>query len=171
MAVDELLKFFLSSTRDVALIELLEIKHSAISRTWRITYYDPKGITVRHEDGQEYHYDYLPLSIVPDGMAADLDSGLRIDLGDLGEMMPAEIDSIAKAGRLNEKPLVYYRIYSSDNLDSPLTGPLVYQVKSVTRNNEGCSLDAAAPLVNASGTGTIYSLDGPFELLRDYLYN
>lgn len=171
MADPELLKFYLGGLREQALLEFFEIKHSALSQVWRITKNYPDGVTIRHEDGRSYNYEYWPAAVSFDGRKVDLDSGLRLDLGDLGELMPKEIDRIIRADSLGEKPLLLYRIYSGDNLDEPLSGPITYEIHSVSRNAEGSSLEAKAPLINTSGTGLIYQLDGPFEPLRDYLYS
>lgn len=171
MAVAELLKFYLGSLKETAMLEFVEIKHSALSKVWRITKNFPEGITVKHEDGAAYAYEYWPLALSFDGRKVDLDSGLRLDLGDLGTLMPQEIDNIIRAGGIGEKPVMLYRIYSSDNLDEPLSGPVSFEIHSVSRNAEGSSIEAKAPLINTSGTGLIYTLDGPFEPLRDYLYS
>lgn len=88
-------EFFLSSPPSVVQLETLEISHPQFTKTYRIVRNAKDGITATLEDGAtQATFDYLPCRIEPLGARANLDFGLRVDLGDLGEIIPQEIDRI-----------------------------------------------------------------------------
>jgi hypothetical protein len=125
-------------------------------------------IQVRHENGTLYWYEYFPLSIASLGNKGDLDQGLTINLGDLGEHLPMQIDNVAKYNSFHVKPTVTYRTYRSDDLDHVLYGPLFLEITSLSFTKEGCAFDAKAPSLNINTTGELYSIDR-FSTLRGFL--
>lgn len=169
-APDPLVEFFLNSASSVVRLECLEISHPDFTRVYYVVRNATRGITVRHEDGIWRDYEYHPMRIQSLGITADLDSGIRVDLGDLGTLVPSEIKSVMAAGGMAEKPLVNYRVYRADVLDKVMDGPLRLEIKKVSRNDKGwCSFEAKAVALNASVTGEIYDLTR-FYPLRGFLY-
>lgn len=161
-------RFFLSSNRGVAQLELIEISHPNFTKTYRAVRNFVGQLQVVHENAVTALYDYYPLKIARDGMADDLDSKLRIDLGDLGEVISAEWDAIRTANGTSTKPTVKFRAYRSDLLTAPLFGPYVYEIESFSGTRDGVSFVAQAPKLNVNGTGEIYALNR-FPGLRGFL--
>lgn len=167
MAAD-LNAFFFNSPASVIQLELLEISHPNFSQTYRIVRNAVAGVTVTHEDASVKNYVYYPARIKANGAKDDLDSSIQIDLGDLGDTFPNEVDRIASANGFGTKPIVKYRTYRSDDLSQPLTGPLTLEVKQFSHNGDGLSFEASAPRANVNKTGETYSIDR-FSMLRGFL--
>jgi hypothetical protein len=160
--------FFLSSNRSVAQLELLEISHPAFSQIYYIVRNKFDGVTVMHEDGTAHVYTYYPLRITRSGATDDLDSSLNIDLGDLGDVVSAELDRVRGAGTFTTRPTIKYRIYRSDDLSTPMVGPLIYEAINFAMKKEGTSFTAQAPSLNYVKSGERY-LPDRFTPLRGYL--
>ena len=164
----EYIEYFLNARACVALVECLEIRHSEFSQTWRVVRNVSSGVTVAHEDGHSFDYEYWPLEIRNLGARDDIDFGIKVNLGDLGEIVPMEIRRVLAGDAVLEKPIVTYRSYRSDDYSKPLEGPLRLEIKKVSYTKEGCSFEAKAPSLNISRTGEIYALDR-FPSLRGFL--
>lgn len=161
-------EFFLGSKSSAVQIECLEISHSNFSQTYRVVRNAVDGITVTHEDGMQYAYEYYPLKIKENTSRANLDYGFDITLGDLGELIPNEIDAIRAADNFSEKPIIYYRTYSSELLTEPLFGPVKLEIKDFPFVKEGVQFTARAPSLNINKTGEIQTV-GRFEMLRGFI--
>jgi hypothetical protein len=161
-------EFFLNSRSSVVQLETLEISHPNFTKVYRIVRNAVKGITATLETGSIVIFDYYPLRIENNGSRDDLDQSLTITLGDLGEVLPLELDSVASAQGFNEKPVVTYRTYRSDDLTQPLFGPVILEVESFAFNREGSTFTAKAPSLNINKTGELYKLER-FPMLRGFL--
>lgn len=161
-------EFFLNSSRAVVQLQLLEISHPSFSTTYRKVRNARLGVTVTHEDDDDYDYDYLPMKITPLAVRDDLDTGISVQFGDLGETLPKELDLIHSDDTYDTPPTVKYRTYRSDDLSAPLYGPLTLQIRSVTAGKEGASFEAKAPRLNYGKTGEIYSMRR-FPMLRGFV--
>jgi hypothetical protein len=161
-------EFYLSSPSSLVMLECFEISHSDFSQTYRIVRNNTLGCTVKHEDAQSYVYQYVPTKITASSCQNDLDYTLRIDFGDLGEILPLELDRIQAGDGFQEKPKIVYRTYRSDDLTSATFGPIDLEVKSFTFNKTGCSFEASAPTANSHATGLIYNLTD-YPMLRGLL--
>lgn len=163
------LAFFLSSRRDVVQLETVEISHSAFTQTYRKVrnYRLNNGVSLGVGTGYQW-FDWYPLKITQLSDQADLDTGIRIDFGDLGEVLPKELDAVYAADAMQEKPKVVYRVYRSDDLSAPLIGPLNLEARSFSFKREGASFEASAPYVNQNRTGETYNLTR-FPMLRGFL--
>jgi hypothetical protein len=152
-------EFFLSSPPVVAQLELLEITHPSFSETHRLVRNRVGGVTVTHE-GPDGPYDYtdVPMAIKALGSGTDLDQSIEVTLGDLGEIIPAELSLIAAANTTQIKPLLKYRTYRSDDLDEPLFGPVSLRVDAIALNKEGATFKARAASFNVARTGETYNL-------------
>jgi len=161
-------EFFLKSSSSIYQIECIEISHSMFTQTYYIVRNVPTGVTVVHEDTTSHTYVYYPLRLNMGSDLANLDQSITIELGDLGEIIPTEIDRIRDSNTFDERPVVKYRIYSSGDLTSPIYGPVTYEIQNVTFNKTGCTLEARPPTVNINKTGEIYKLDR-FPMLKGFL--
>lgn len=161
-------EFFLKSKSSVVQLETLEISHPNFTKIYRIVRNAVQGVTVKLENGSSATFDYYPLAIENAGVRDDLDQAITINLGDLGEVLPKELDEIASNNGLGTKPTVVYRTYRSDDLTRPLFGPVTLEVTSFAFNREGSTFEAKAPSLNVNKTGELYKLDR-FPMLRGFL--
>lgn len=161
-------EFFLNSKSSTVELDTLEITHSAFTQPYYIVRNAVDGVTVTLENSTQQAFEYYPLKVTGLGNREDLDFGLKIDLGDLGEVLPKELDSVAQADAYDEKPMVTYRTYRSDDLTSPLLGPLALEVTSFNFTREGSTFEAKAPSLNVNKTGEDYSFNR-FPMLVGFL--
>lgn len=161
-------EFFLNSDSNVVQLELLEISHSDFTQVYRIVRNACQGVTVTLETAEVATFTYYPLKIENSGNKDDLDQSFTISLGDLGEVLPTEFDRVAIGGGFIEKPALLYRTYRSDDLTTPLFGPIVLEIESFAFNREGVTFVAKAPSLNINKTGETYSLER-FPMLRGFL--
>jgi hypothetical protein len=173
-------EYFLNSRANVVQLELLEISHPNFTKIYRIVRNATDGVIVKLEDGTRQVFDYYPLKIQPSKTSDDLDCVFKIDLGDLGQILPQELDTVALATNaayaskstvptgFSIKPVVKYRTYRSDDLSKPLFGPLILEIKNLSFGKAGVSFEAKAPSLNVSKTGELYKIDR-FPMLRGFL--
>ena len=161
-------EFFLKSKSSVVQLETLEISHPNFTKVYRVVRNAVQGVTVTLENTSTATFDYYPLKIENAGVRDDLDQVLSISLGDLGEVLPKELDEVSSNDGFGTKPVVIYRTYRSDDLTRPLFGPVTLEVVSFAFNREGSSFEAKAPSLNINKTGEIYKLDR-FPMLRGFL--
>lgn len=166
--MSEYSEFFLSSKSSVVQLDTLEISHPNFTQVYRVVRNAVAGVTVTLETGASAAFTYYPLRITGVGLRENLDFGIKVDLGDLGEVLPAELDAVAAADGYETKPTVIYRTYRSDDLSAPLFGPINLEVKAFNFNREGSTFEARAPSLNVNKTGELYSLDR-FPMLRGFL--
>jgi hypothetical protein len=161
-------EFFLKSKSSIVQLETLEISHPNFTKTYRIVRNAVEGVTLILENGSSATFDYYPLQIENAGVRDDLDQSIKINLGDLGEVLPKELDEVSSNNGFGIKPIVIYRTYRSDDLTRPLFGPVTLEVSTFAFNREGSAFEAKAPSLNINKTGEIYSLDR-FPMLRGFL--
>lgn len=161
-------EFFLNSKSSVVQLELIEVSHPYFTQVYRKVRNSLQAVTVTLEDDTEATFDYYPLKITSMGARSDLESGFRIDFGDLGEVLPKELDAVAANDAFEVKPTVIYRAYRSDDLSAPIFGPIFLEASNFSFNGEGASFEAKAPALNNNRTGEIYSFER-FPMLRGFL--
>lgn len=161
-------EFFLKSKSSVVQLETLEISHPNFTKVYRIVRNAVQGVAVTLENASLATFDYYPLAIENAGVRDDLDQAITINLGDLGEVLPKELDEISSNNGFGTKPTVIYRTYRSDDLTRPLFGPVLLEVTSFAFNREGSTFEAKAPSLNVNKTGERYKLDR-FPMLRGFL--
>lgn len=161
-------EFFLNSKSNIVQLDLLEITHPNFSKPYRIVRNSVMGVSVNIGGSVPERFDYYPVSIKGTSVKDDLDQGITVILGDLGEIIPKEIDLVRKADGFNIKPRVRYWTFRSDDLNSPLYGPVVLEVGEFSNDLNGASFEAKAPSLNVSKTGEIYDLTR-FPGLRGFL--
>lgn len=162
------LSYFLDSDKNVVRLELLEFSHPSFTQVYRKVRNARDGVTVTLETAEVATFDYYPMQITELTDQADLDSGIRISFGDLGEVVPRELDAAFAADTMDVKPTVVYRAYRSDDLNAPLIGPVVLEAPTFSFNREGATFEANAPYVNNTKTGETYNLTR-FPMLRGFL--
>lgn len=152
--------FFLGSFRSTYQLECIELSHPSFSQTYRISPSIDTGITVKHNASSDaFFYEYLPATIEKSGLMGDLDQTINVTIGGLGEILPEEFERIFAGGFLTQKPTVSYRLYSSDDLNSPIHERLGLQVSGVAEKEGAATFTGEAQRLNSSKTGEIYSLD------------
>jgi hypothetical protein len=166
--MSEYSEFFLNSGSNVAELELLEISHPSFSQTFYIVRNAVAGVTVTLEDASSQEFVYYPLQIQAIGSGDDLDQVLRIQLGDLGDLLPRELDAVSAAGTFGTKPTLIYRTYRSDDLSAPLYGPITLEISNLTFKREGAAFEAHAPRLNKTATGELYTTTR-FPMLRGFI--
>lgn len=162
------LSYFLNSGSDVVAFECIEISHPAFTQTYRRVRNHRDGISVVLETGEGAIFDWYPMQIEELGDSADLDNGVRISFGDLGEVLPRELDAVLEADLMAVKPTVVYRVFRSDDLSAPMIGPINLEATSFSFNKQGATFEASAPYVNRNRTGETYGLSR-FYTLRSML--
>lgn len=161
-------EFFLSSTSDVALYETLQIYHPDFSQTYYVVRNNTEGITATIEDLSVKTFEYYPMRIQFGSSGGDLDQSVSIDFGDLGEVLPTEIDRVISADGFETKPTLVYRSYRSDDLTESISGAINLEIKTMTFDGVSVKLEAGAPRLNLNKTGEVYRLDR-FPCLRGLL--
>jgi hypothetical protein len=159
--------FFLNSGSHVAQLELLEISHPSFSQVYRIVRNKVGGVTVTLEDGSTQTFDYYPVKITPTTSKNDLDQELTVDFGDLGTVLPQELDAVANDNTWDTKPVMLFRTYRSDDLGAPMLGPIRYEINVVPFKQQGATLQASAASLNQNATGELYTTDR-FPMLRGF---
>ena len=152
-------EFFLNSKSSVVQLELLEISHPNFSKVYRLVRNATNGVTVKLEDGLSYLFEYMPLRISLSNEMDNLDQIIKIQLGDLGALIPNEMSLVSLADGFKTKPTLKYRTFRSDNLNQVLFGPITLEIKTFSFNREGCLFEAKAPSLNISKTGETYTID------------
>jgi hypothetical protein len=167
--VSSALEYFLSSRSDVVQLELIEISHPSFTQVYRRVRNHRDGVTVKHTPaGPDVFYAWYPMQVVELSDRADLDSGLRISFGDLGEVLPKELDAVTTADDMGTKPTIVYRVYRSDDLTEPLIGPVNLEATTFSFTREGASFEASAPYANRNRTGETYNITR-FPMLRGFI--
>lgn len=166
-------EYLFGSSQVVAELDLLEIQHFRFNPTiFRLVrnyslhelsvddvFGVPKrGVIVTHEGpAGPFEYEYVPMKIERLGSGNDLDQAIRVTIGDVGQILPQQLERLSDFNAMQEKPIVRYRSYRSDVLTAPLTvAPLIMEIKRIAFNKEGCSFEAVAPYLNSTRTGILY---------------
>ena len=162
-------EFYLGSSADVAELELFEISHPDMTRVYRFSPQALDGVTVDlspTERGVEFQF--YPAEIKAQAARDDLDAEISIQLGDLGELMPDEVDAIEEAGGMLIKPTLRFWVFRADDLRAPLVGPIVLEIPTLAHEEMGAAIEARAPRLNANRTGITYKLS-QFPMLRGFV--
>jgi len=161
-------EFFLNSSSQVVQLELLQMSHPSWSQTYYVVRNAVGGINVTLETGQKQFFQYYPMQIKYEGMKDDLDQKFSITFGDLGTVIPQEMDRMIEDDTMAIKPTVIYRVYRSDDLTQPLVTPYYLEIQNFSFNVDGVSFTAQAPQLNVTTTGSDYTTDR-FPMLVEFL--
>lgn len=156
----EYAEFFLNRKVDIYQLECVELTHPSFINTYRVVRNNDLGIYVEHKPGEgQLFYEYLPMQVERSGMLGDLDQTLTISLSGLGDVLPDEFKRIREGQFTTIKPVINYRLYSSNNLSRPIYHLLGLQLAGVAMTEKAVTFKAASPRLNTSKTGDIFALD------------
>jgi hypothetical protein len=158
-------EFYLNGRSGVVGLELLQVSHPAFTQTFYVVRNAARGVTVTLEDSTTKTFDYLPMQLTRSGTQANLDQSFKVSFGDLGQMLPQQLDAVRSGGTFQIKPVVLYRVYKSTDLTTPLIGPLRYVLNNIAFNKTGSSLDVSAPYLSVNRTGESYDMNR-FPMLK-----
>jgi Domain of unknown function (DUF1833) len=160
-------EFFLNTSADIVMLETISLSHTNLSKTYRLVKNKTDGLVAKLENGSTVTFDYMPMSISRGGIAQNIDQSISVTFGDLGEILPQELDLIAEADNFDVKPILTYRTYRSDDLEAPIE-KLELKVEGISFNSEGALIEAKTKSMNINGTGELYRIDR-FPMLRGLL--
>jgi len=165
---DELTPYILNSQSDIVQFETIELSHPDFETSHRVVRNKTDGLTAILETDETVNFTYLPLTIEEVNPSGDLDYALTVIFGDLGEVIPLELDRIEDTAGLFTEVILTYRSYRSDDLSKPMIGPIRLNVKSFLFDKEGVVIQATSTKTNSQNTGDTYSLNR-FPMLRAFL--
>lgn len=167
--MSEYSEFFLNRSGSVVQLECIEFAHPAFASTFYVVRNSMDGVTVQHEDGTSHFYEYYPLQIDRGTTNDDLDQTLSITLGDMGAVLPVQIDAVNSSNFADIKPTIKFRIYRHDDLTKPIYSLQTLEVSSLSRDGTGAATFVAKAVeLNNTKTGQIYSLN-EYPSLRGFL--
>lgn len=161
-------EFFLNSSSEIIQFETFEISHPNFSKVYRIVRNSADGLTATLETAATVTFEYYPVRITPSETSDNLDYSIEVEFGDVGEVLPIELERVAVANNFLVKPVFKYRVFRSDDLAQPLFGPLVLEIQSFAMDKNGCVFEAKAPNASLNATGLRYGID-KFPSLRFFL--
>lgn len=176
--MSEISEFFFGASPSVIQLQCVEISHPNFTGTYRFTRNAKPNIRVFHEDDSGPHlYQYLPMIIKTLGATSSLDQMMEITLGDVGSILPIEIQQISDANGFQTKPELVYREYRNDDYtivsgnpvySGPMFGPFTLEINGLAFNKQGCVFTAKPPQFNRTRTGEIYDV-GRFPMLAGFV--
>lgn len=164
----DLTDYYLNSRSNIVQYETLEIYHIDFTKTYFVVRNNTKGLTATLETSSSQFFDYCPMRITQNTVGNDLDFVLTIEFGDVGELLPFELDEVFDANGLFTKPTLKYRTFRSDDLSSPMFGPIELEVTEFSFDRYGAKFEATATKTNSQKTGELYTIDR-FPMLRAFL--
>ena len=161
-------EFFLNSGSEIIQYETFEVSHPNFSKIYRVVRNNAESLTATLENATTVTFEYYPVRITPSETSDNLDYSIEVEFGDVGEVLPIELERVAIANGFSTKPVFKYRVFRSDDLTQPLFGPLVLEIQSFAMDKTGCIFEAKAPNASLNATGLRYSID-KFPSLRFFL--
>src|SRR5690606_36134699 len=95
--MSDLDKFHSDATPSAAMLELIEISHPLWPKPLRYVTNHADGVTVKHENGLVYNYEFMPVQINKGTTSDDLDQNIKVTVGDLGQVVPQLLKIIRDA--------------------------------------------------------------------------
>lgn len=156
---DELRELLTVATTGKGVVDGVKLNHSSWPNPLYITSVYPGFIAV-HEDGKEYEYEYVPMSVKKANKQNDLSQDYSFTIQDLNEVVGVYLDLIPLDS--NEKPSVELRtfVYREDGSMSDIQdGPYLLESGDITTEAQGCTFTASPPITNFAGTGELYTFE------------
>lgn len=150
------------------LLECIEISHPAFSKVYRYVRNHTKGVTVIHEDGVSAFYEYAPLKIQRGKSNEKLSQTITVTVGDLGMIIPQEVDRLYDSPHELEHPTLTYRSFLLSNLAEPFETARGLKITENTPQAEGAVFSAQQRTLNDKKSGRVFSLD-KWKALRGFL--
>jgi len=149
------LRVFLSSApQNVWPIQTIEISHSAMSQVWRLWREPYEGVV--SDGGSPMTMQPANIEIGLAGTEGHLDQKFNIGIGlvDSMDLFREQMDLIPIDTQ--EKIVIVYREYLSDDLDEP-QAVATLQVETISYNIGAAQISAVSPRLNILRTGELYS--------------
>lgn len=161
----ELREFFASAPQTKHLIDVLEISHSAMSKTYYL-WREPFVGEVTTEDGVRT-VQPVNFQVERAGSERHLDQiyKIKVDTTDITDDFHSELDRIPL--QTTERIRVVLREYLSDALDDMQTRA-VLQVESIAHQAGAATITAASPRLNVTRTGENY-VPRDIPMMRNFL--
>ncbi|EDV3611766.1 hypothetical protein OE855_002626 [Salmonella enterica subsp. enterica serovar Schwarzengrund] len=156
---DELKELLTVATTGKGVVDGIQLNHSAWPEVLYITSVHP-GFSAVHEDGQEYDYQYIPMSVKKANKQNDLSQDYSFTIQDLNEVVGVYLDLIPL--ETDEKVSVILRtfVYREDSSVSDIQdGPYTLEAGDITTTSQGCTFTASPPITNFAGTGEIFTFE------------
>lgn len=161
------IEFFLNSKVNVVGVETIELSHPSFSQVFYLVRNSIKGFTATDENSIVKTYQYVPMTINSSEVKDNMDNSIEINLGDVGTIIPEQLELVRLANTYDIEPDLVYRLYRSDDTTAPmLIAPL--KVSDIVFNKSGCKITAKAERFNVNKTGERYTL-ARFPMLRGVL--
>jgi len=158
MSNNKEIEFWLAGRHDDVRLECIEITHPSFSRHYRFVRNHADGVRVKHENGNWYDYDYLPVTIKPAKSSDDLQQSFTIGIGDVGTVMPFEIDRLRRGSYPNVRPTLNYRVFLTSDLTTPSTSVLGLEITDNQPQKQGAVFVCKARELNKTSTGIVYTI-------------
>jgi len=139
----------------------VSISHSLMSKTYNLVM-DAATLTALDENGATVVYEPSSMQALGASQSNDLDQEAIYTFSDELNILDGELDRIPLDSA--ESPVVIFRGYLSDYLDSPVE-VFTYLVKSISQEKGIFTLRTGVPDLNSDQTGEIYDLD-TFPMMR-----
>lgn len=173
--MSELSEFFFTAPQSAVRLQVLEISHPSFSQTYRVVRNMVGTIQVRHENNDVFTYTHFPMVVNEIGSDNSLDQEIEVTLGDLGRVLPQELDRVNNDNAADIKPVLVYREYVTTNFHSasgqfrdPVRGPFTLEINTIAFNKQGATFVAKPPAFNKTRTGEYYTVER-FPMLRGFL--
>lgn len=155
--------YFLNSGSDMIRYECVSLSHPNFTQDYHLVRNAFDGLSVEIE-GQTVDFEYCPMRVDHEARKEDMDYGVKIILGDVGELIEPEMRRIIAANALDIKPnAVFYEI-----ADGSVIRQASLEVSAVQVVPEGASLELKPPSANNRSVGKVYTLE-QFKGLRAFL--
>ncbi len=167
--MSDLSEYYLATSAAVAALDLFEISHPDFTQTYRIVRNARDGVTVDLSPSElARDFIFYPARVTTMGVSDDSEATIKIELGDVGEVLATEMDALAEVGGFLTKPAMRYWMFRSDALDAPIQGPIELEISDIDFSTDGAAFEASAKRLAETRTGEIYDLDR-FMMLRGFL--
>ena len=159
MASIKEMEYWLRGRHDDVRLECIEIKHPSFSRDYRFVRNHADGVRIKHEDGVYRDYEPLPMTINAAKSASDLQQSFTIGIGDVGEVMPREIDRLRRGSHQLVKPTLNYRTYLTSDSTTPMNSVRGLEITDNKPQKQGAVFACQARQLNKNSTGIIFTDD------------
>ena len=159
MATIKEMEYWLRGRHDDVRLECIEIKHPSFSRDYRFVRNHADGVRVRYEDKVYRDHEPLPLTIRAGQSADNLQQSFTIGIGDVGEIMPFEIDRLRRGQHSTTRPTLNYRVYLTSDLTEPMTSVRGLEITDNQPQKRGAVFKCQAKQLNKTSTGVIFTID------------
>ena len=169
MAIDleqQLKEFLASAPQNKHIIQVIEISHSAMTKTyylWREPY--TGSITLDNDSVVTVEPVNISITLPETNQTLDQAFTFNIDTVNVNDEFRDELDLIPID--TNEKIVIVYREYLSDNLTEP-QATVTLQTESIAYNKGVATMSAVSPRFNITRTGELYTYKR-FPMLRGFL--